>query len=75
MIFYVGNQPDPKDRVKIDVDDADSDALILTGLVNGRKPYQVTVFDQITQKNVTVADEACGLGCRCALRFVEPAND
>ena len=64
--LYVGNQADPEERTKISV--SDLDARKVTGYV--AKPFRVTVLDRLTDKYVTLADEDCGAGCRCALRFV-----
>ena len=66
MILYVGNAADPAARQKIDIDEPV--AWVVLGLA---KPFQIDVFDRLTGRTVTLADEDCGLRCRCAPRFVE----
>ena len=68
MNLYVGAETDPTDRSLLAVSDEDWRRVMR--LVCLRKPFQVTVYDTVTRHVVTLADEDCGLGCRCALRFV-----
>jgi hypothetical protein len=72
MKLYIGNQPDPAERTLVEVSDQEFAAV--RRLVLSRRAFTVTVFDEITKTAVTLADEDCGLGCHCALKFVkEPA--
>jgi hypothetical protein len=66
--FFVGNQPEPSDRTQISVND--NDAKLIHAAMR-RKPFIVEVYDYKGKKRIFLADEDCGLGCRCALRFVE----
>ena len=66
--LYVGNQPDPEDRTKIEVSEEDFDAVCR--LITSRKPFRIGVLNHITGQHVLLADEDCGLGCRCALKFM-----
>lgn len=73
--YYIGNQPKPEDRTQIHVSNEDADRVKAAQVAAGRGGhYQVTVTDLITNSPVTVADEDCGLDCRCAMRFVHLAR-
>jgi hypothetical protein len=66
--FWIGNQPEPDDRRIIEVSDEDG-AKVERAVCH--KPFTVDVYDTILGEELTLADEDCGLGCRCALRVVE----
>jgi hypothetical protein len=67
--LYVGNQPDPADRTKILVDD-DAYTALFRLISSGERPFVFGVFDHTTGEHVLLGDEDCGLGCRCALKFL-----
>ena len=69
--FWVGNQPNPDDRTPIQVNQS-SAAMIerATQRALRGENFELEVFDLIRNRWVTVADESCGLSCRCSLRFV-----
>jgi hypothetical protein len=70
--FWVGNHPNPDDRTPIRVNQS-SAAMIerATQRALRGEHFELEVFDLISDRWVTVADETCGLSCRCALRFVD----
>ena len=71
MKIWIGNQPNPDDRLKIEVSDSDAARLPLrepTGRVI------VTVRDVNTGKQYRLRSAACGAECRCALEIVPPMH-
>lgn len=70
--YYVGNQTNPDDRTKILVSDVVAMAIDRASSSARRGDhFRMTVFDNLSRQRVAIADEDCGLDCRCALRFVE----
>jgi hypothetical protein len=63
--LWIGTNPDPDDRLQIQVNEADYEA------VDDRSDEPFTVTDQRTGRVLTVARGDCGLGCRCALVLVK----
>ena len=65
--YMIGTQPNPKDRTKIQISDADARKLPQRGSFG-----VVSVFDKLTKQHVTVRAASCGLpNCLCALEFVK----
>ena len=64
--YWIGTQPDPDDRLQIVV--SESDHARISSVLKIDAP--ATVFDLLSEKNVTVQRADCGLGCRCALELV-----
>jgi exo-beta-1,3-glucanase (GH17 family) len=72
--FWVGNQGNPADRTAIQVNQS-SAAVIESATqraIRGEH-FEVEVFDLLSDRWVTLADESCGQSCRCGLRFITPA--
>jgi hypothetical protein len=69
--FWVGNQPNPDDRTQIQVNRSCATMIErATQRALRGEHFELDVFDYISDRWVTLADESCGLSCRCALRFV-----
>lgn len=66
MIIAVGTQPDPRDRVHMRLSRADGDAVMNLGPTD-----TVEVLDLATGVRAVLRRADCGLGCRCAVEFVD----
>lgn len=62
---WVGNEPNPDDRLKLRVSDHDRARIDL--LPHGLGPERVQITDLLTGKQYTLRRANCGLGCCCAL--------
>lgn len=69
MKLYIGNQPDPKDRLTIDISAADYAKIPPRGSFSDRV---VTVTDTGTGNTYRVQRGSCGLPhCRCAVLLAD----
>lgn len=66
--LYLGNQPEVKDRRKVQVSQTDHDAAM--DLIYGRSDTRVTITDHATGEKLIVKRISCGLECKCALGIV-----
>ena len=66
VCWFIGTDPNPEDRVKIVVSASDARKQPEWGSV---RPFTVT--DRLTGNCVQLRRADCGLGCQCALEFVE----
>lgn len=65
-IRFIGSQPDPQDRIQIQVSDVDASRI---DRLKKDGKEKVTVRDGFSGRKVTVKSAPCGLGCHCALAF------
>jgi hypothetical protein len=65
--LWIGNEPNPDDRLKIDVSSKDSARIPPAGKLDA----EVTVTDLRTNRRITVRRASCGLDCACALELVK----
>jgi hypothetical protein len=66
--LWIGNEPDPDDRLQIDVDEADERKVPPRG-----KPAdgeETEVLDHRTGRRLVIRRASCGLDCYCALELV-----
>lgn len=67
--FYIGNEPNPDDRLTVQVSPEEFDRVCK--IIHGKKPFEITISDVNTGTAYTVKDADCGLpSCRCAFELV-----
>jgi hypothetical protein len=71
--LWIGKQPDPNDRLQLEV--PSEDLARVRSLPKGASRTTVTVTDLQSNKRYVLRRAACGLVCFCALELVDPDVD